>query len=51
MLLMSGMIGLPFALSARRLTGINNGLQTAAAVISIAFGVWYAYGIGVTGLR
>ncbi|HKO96402.1 MAG TPA: hypothetical protein VJU86_05400 [Pyrinomonadaceae bacterium] len=51
MLFMSGMIGLPFALSARRLTGINNGLQTAAGVISIAFGVWYAYGSGVTGLR
>ncbi len=47
MLLMSGMIGLPFALSARRLTGINHGLQTTAGVISIAFGVWYAYSSGV----
>lgn len=43
MLLMSGLIGLPFALSARRLTGINSGLQTTAGIISIAFGVWYAY--------
>lgn len=51
MLLMSGMIGLPFALSARRLTGINHGLQTTAALMSIAFGVWYAYDSGIGGLR
>ncbi|MEK6279351.1 MAG: urease accessory protein UreH [Acidobacteriota bacterium] len=49
MLLMSGLIGLPFALSARRLTGINYGLQTAAGVVSIAFGGWYAYATGVAG--
>lgn len=43
MLLMSGLIGVPFALSGRRLTNINYGLQTAAGVVSIAFGLWYAY--------
>jgi hypothetical protein len=43
MLLMSGLIGLPFALSGRRLTSINYGLQTAAGTLSIAFGLWYAY--------
>jgi ABC-type nickel/cobalt efflux system permease component RcnA len=43
MLLMSGMIGLPFALSGRKLTSINFGLQTAAGFLSIAFGLWYAY--------
>jgi len=43
MLLMSGLIGLPFALSGRRLTSINYGLQTAAGGLSIAFGLWYAY--------
>ena len=47
MLLMSGLIGLPFALSARRLSGVNSGLQTVAGVISIAFGFWYAYATGV----
>lgn len=47
MLLMSGMIGLPFALSGKRLTGINNGLQTTAGAISIAFGLWYAYASGI----
>jgi ABC-type nickel/cobalt efflux system permease component RcnA len=48
MLLMSGLIGLPFALSGRRLSRINYGLQTAAGGLSIAFGLWYAYAILVT---
>jgi ABC-type nickel/cobalt efflux system permease component RcnA len=43
MLLMSGLIGLPFALSARRLSSFNYGLQTMAGGLSIAFGLWYAY--------
>jgi uncharacterized membrane protein HdeD (DUF308 family) len=43
MLLMSGLIGLPFALSARRLSRFNYGLQTVAGCLSIAFGLWYAY--------
>jgi ABC-type nickel/cobalt efflux system permease component RcnA len=45
MLLMSGLIGLPFALSGRRLTSINYGLQTVAGVLSVAFGLWYTYQI------
>jgi ABC-type nickel/cobalt efflux system permease component RcnA len=43
MLLMSGMIGLPFALASRKLTNLNQGIQTVAAVLSICFGIWYAY--------
>jgi ABC-type nickel/cobalt efflux system permease component RcnA len=43
MLLMSGLIGLPFALSARRLSRVNYILQTIAGALSIAFGLWYAY--------
>ena len=43
MLLMSGLIGLPFALTSNRLTHLHQGLQTAAAVLSIGFGIWYAY--------
>ena len=43
MLLMSGLIGLPFALSSRRLTSFNYALQTVAGGLSIAFGLWYAY--------
>ena len=48
MLLMSGLIGLPFALSGGRLTKINYGLQTAAGALSIAFGCWYAYDTAIT---
>ena len=48
MLLMSGLIGLPFALSGQRLTKLNYGLQTAAGGLSIAFGLWYAYQTAIT---
>jgi ABC-type nickel/cobalt efflux system permease component RcnA len=46
MLLMSGLIGFPFALSSRQLTSTHHRLQTVAAVLSICFGVWYAYETG-----
>lgn len=47
MLLMSGLIGLPFALGARRFKGVQSGLQTAAGALSIVFGLWYAYETGI----
>jgi len=43
MLLMSGMIGLPFALASKKLTHVHQGIQTLAAILSICFGIWYAY--------
>jgi ABC-type nickel/cobalt efflux system permease component RcnA len=46
MLLMSGLIGLPFAMTSRNLSGLHHRLQTAAAGLSIAFGLWYAYQTG-----
>ena len=46
MLMMSGLIGLPFALTSRNLTHAHQGLQTLAAILSICFGVWYAYRVG-----
>jgi ABC-type nickel/cobalt efflux system permease component RcnA len=48
MLVMSGLIGLPFALTSRKLTTVHHRLQTAAAVVSLAFGFWYAYGLLLT---
>jgi ABC-type nickel/cobalt efflux system permease component RcnA len=48
MLLMSGLIGLPFVLSARWLSRFSYVLQTIAATLSIAFGFWYAYETGIT---
>jgi len=47
MLAMSGLIGLPFALGARRLSRVSFGLQAIAGGLSIAFGLWYAYEAGV----
>ena len=47
MLLMSGLVGLPFAFSSSKLTGMHRGLQTFAAALSIAFGLWYAYEKGI----
>jgi ABC-type nickel/cobalt efflux system permease component RcnA len=47
MLLMSGLIGLPFVLSARRFNGVHYGLQTVAGALSIVFGLWYAYETGI----
>ena len=47
MLLMSGLIGLPFAFSGRRLTKVNYKLQTVAGSLGIIFGLWYAYQVGI----
>ena len=51
MLLMSGLIGLPFALTSRNLTHAHQGLQTLAAILSICFGIWYAYGVGFAAIN
>lgn len=48
MVLMSGLIGLPFAFTGKRLTDINYGLQTVAGALSIVFGLWYAYQVGIS---
>ena len=47
MVLMSGLIGIPFALTSRNLNRFHHRLQTAAAGLSIAFGLWYAYQTGL----
>ena len=43
MILMSGLIGLPFALTSTNAGRVHHHLQTTAAGLSIAFGLWYAY--------
>lgn len=47
MLLMSGLMGLPFVLSSRKLSGIHYSLQMLAGALSVAFGIWYAYETGI----
>ena len=48
MLLMSGLIGLPFAFSGKRFSNMNYALQAAAGCLSVAFGLWYAYQISTS---
>jgi ABC-type nickel/cobalt efflux system permease component RcnA len=48
MMLMSGLVGLPFALGSRRLGGLSYGLQVVVGALSIAFGLWYAYRTGIS---
>ena len=43
MFLMSGLVGLPFVLSSRKLGGVHYRLQMIAGLMSVAFGIWYAY--------
>jgi ABC-type nickel/cobalt efflux system permease component RcnA len=47
MILMSGLIGLPFALTSGNVGRVHRHLQTTAAGLSIAFGLWYAYETGL----
>ena len=47
MLLMSGLVGLPFVLSSRKLSGIHYSLQMIAGALSMTFGIWYAYETGI----
>lgn len=47
MLLMSGLVGLPFVLSSRKLSGVHYQLQMLAGLLSVVFGFWYAYGTGI----
>ena len=51
MLLMSFLVGLPFALSSGRLGKVHYGFQMLAGGLSVTFGIWYAYVTGfATGL-
>ena len=44
MLLLSGLVGLPFALAAQRAEGLRTVLQVGAGVASAALGVWMLAG-------
>ena len=45
MLLMSAMIGLPFAVTARRFSALNTKVRLAAGVISVVFGLMLAWSL------
>lgn len=47
MMLVTGLMALPFAYTARRFSGLNRHLATASGLLSLGFGLWLAYQIGV----
>jgi high-affinity nickel-transport protein len=47
MMLITAAVAVPFAVTARRFAGLNRYLATASGVLSLAFGLWMAYQIGV----
>jgi sulfite exporter TauE/SafE len=51
MMVVSTLIGVPFALSSRRLTRVAVGLQAVAGVVGLCFGCWYASSVGATAFR
>ena len=46
MMVVSTVIGVPFALSAQRLTKVSIGLQAVAGCVGLCFGCWYASSVG-----
>ena len=47
MMLITAAIGVPFAVSGRRFSRLNDALRVASGVVSVAFGLFLAYRIGV----
>jgi len=47
MMLITAAIGVPFAVSGRRFSRLNDALRVASGVVSVAFGLFIAYRIGV----
>jgi len=47
MLLFTTLIGIPFVLSAKKLT-LNKKLTQITGIVSVAFGVYYMYNLGIT---
>jgi high-affinity nickel-transport protein len=47
MMLITAAVAVPFAVTAGRLAWLNRHLATASGVLSLAFGLWMAYEIGV----
>ena len=47
MMVITAAVAVPFAATARRFTWLNRHLATASGLLSLAFGLWLAYQIGV----
>ena len=46
---MSGLVGVPFALSVGSTARFHHWLQVVAGAFSVLFGAWYAYETGALG--
>ncbi|MBV9771924.1 MAG: sulfite exporter TauE/SafE family protein [Bryobacterales bacterium] len=51
MMMVSTLIGVPFALSARNLAKATAGLQVVAGCVGLCFGCWYAFSVGTSAFR
>ena len=47
MMLVTAAVAVPFAMTAGRFAWLNRHLATASGVLSLGFGLWMAYQIGV----
>jgi high-affinity nickel-transport protein len=47
MMLITAAVAVPFAVTAHRFARLNRHLATASGLLSLAFGLWMAYQIGV----
>jgi high-affinity nickel-transport protein len=47
MMLITAALAVPFALTAHRFAWLNRHLATASGLLSLGFGLWLAYQIGV----
>lgn len=47
MMLITAAVAVPFAVTARRFAWLNQRLATASGVLSVVFGLWLAYQIGI----
>jgi sulfite exporter TauE/SafE len=49
MMLITAAVAVPFAVTARRFAWLHRHLATASGVLSVVFGLWLAYQVGVVG--
>jgi high-affinity nickel-transport protein len=49
MMLMTSAIAIPFAFTSARFAGINRGLRLATGFLSLAFGLYLTYQMGIVG--
>jgi len=49
MMLITALIAMPFAYTAQRFSGWNRGMTVASGLLSLSFGLFLSYQIGIVG--